>query len=71
MLVVFPPIFVADTKMIYGYNFVAPFSTFIFFFGKKDPIKVPVLRLSSAVVKICQIPHFILQMASQLFFFKF
>ena len=24
MLVVFPPIFVADTKVIYGYNFVAP-----------------------------------------------
>ena len=24
MLVVFPPIFVADTKIIYGYNFVAP-----------------------------------------------
>ena len=30
----FPPIFVADTKIIYGYNFVAPlnnFSTFISF----------------------------------------
>ena len=24
MLAVFPPIFVADTKIIYGYNFVAP-----------------------------------------------
>ena len=24
MLVVFPPIFVVDTKLIYGYNFVAP-----------------------------------------------
>ena len=24
MLVVFPPIFVADTKMICGYNFVGP-----------------------------------------------
>ena len=24
MLFVFPPIFVADTKIIYGYNFVAP-----------------------------------------------
>ena len=24
MLVVFPPIFAADTKIIYGYNFVAP-----------------------------------------------
>ena len=27
MLVVFPPIFVADTKVIYGYNFVAPLSS--------------------------------------------
>ena len=27
MLVVFPPIFVADTKIIYGYNFVAPLNT--------------------------------------------
>ena len=26
MLVVLPPIFVADTKIIYGYNFVAPLS---------------------------------------------
>ena len=25
MLVVFPPILVADTKIIYGYNFVATF----------------------------------------------
>ena len=24
MLVVFPPIYVADKKIIYGYNFVAP-----------------------------------------------
>ena len=28
MLVVFPPIFVADTKIIYGYNFVAPLKEF-------------------------------------------
>ena len=26
---------------------------------QKDPIKVPVLTLSSALVKICQIPHVI------------
>ena len=26
MLVAFRPIFVADTKIIYGYNFVAPFN---------------------------------------------
>ena len=24
MLIGFPPIFVADTKIVYGYNFVAP-----------------------------------------------
>ena len=24
MLIVFPPIFVADSTLIYGYNFVAP-----------------------------------------------
>ena len=28
MLVVFPPIFVADTRIIYGYNFVAPLKNF-------------------------------------------
>ena len=29
MLGVLPPIFVADTKMIHGYNFVAPFKDFL------------------------------------------
>ena len=24
MLIVFPPVFVVETKLIYGYNFVAP-----------------------------------------------
>ena len=33
-------------------------------------LKVPILRLSSAVVKICQIPHVVFQTTSQ-FFFKF
>ena len=27
MLIKFPPIFVADTKIIYGYNFVSPLIT--------------------------------------------
>ena len=27
ILVVFPPIFVADTKIIYGFNFVAPLTS--------------------------------------------
>ena len=30
MLVVFPPIFIADTKIIHGYNFVAPLRSSIF-----------------------------------------
>ena len=30
MLVAFPPIFVADTKTIYGYNFVALLMTLFF-----------------------------------------
>ena len=32
-------------------------SSYIFYFGLKDPIKVPILRLSSALLKICHIPH--------------
>ena len=31
MLVVFPPILVADTKIIYGYNFVAPLMNYFSF----------------------------------------
>ena len=31
MLVVFPPSFVADTKIIFGYNFVAPLKVNMFF----------------------------------------
>ena len=29
--------------------------SYLFYFGQKDPIKVPILTLSSALVKICQI----------------
>ena len=29
MLIGFPPIFVADTKIIYGYNFVGPVKVFL------------------------------------------
>ena len=32
ILVVFPPIYVLDTKIIYGYNFVAPLSTWFSLF---------------------------------------
>ena len=39
-------------------------SSYIFYFGQKDPIKVPILTLSSALVKICKIPHVIFQATS-------
>ena len=42
----------------------------IFYFGQKDPIKVPILSFSSALVKIYHIAHFIFQATSQ-FFFRF
>ena len=44
------------------------FGSYFFYFGWKDPIKVPILRLSSAQLKICQTPHVIPQTASQFFF---
>ena len=43
----------------------------MFYFGQKGPIKVPILTLSSAPVKICrQTSLDVLQTTSQ-FFFKF
>ena len=41
-----------------------------FLLWTKDLIKVPILTLLSAQVKICKIPHVIFQATSQ-FFFKF
>ena len=46
------------------------FRSYIFYFGQKDLIKLPILTLPSVLVKICQIPHVIFQTTSQ-FFFKF
>ena len=40
------------------------------YFGLKDPINMPILRLSIALMKICHIPHIIFQTTSQ-FFFEF
>ena len=45
-------------------------SSYFFYFKLKDPIKVPILTLSSALVKMCHIPQAIFQTKSQ-FFFKF
>ena len=41
--------------------------SYLFYFGQKDPIKVPILTLSSALVKICQISVFF-QTTGQSFF---
>ena len=41
-------------------------SSYCFNFGLKDPIKISILRLSSALVKLCRIPHVIFQTTSQL-----
>ena len=42
------------------------FSSWIFHFGQKDPIKVQILTLFSALVKIYEIPHIVFQTTSQL-----
>ena len=41
------------------------FSSSIIYFDQKDPIKVQILRFSSARVKICQIPHVDFETTSQ------
>ena len=43
-------------------------SSCIFFFGQRDPMKIPILTLSSVLFRICQIPHVIFQTTCQLFF---
>ena len=52
------------------YNSSVSCSSCILYFGQKDPMKIPILTLSSVLMKTCQIPHVIFQTASQ-FFFKF
>ena len=41
-------------------------SSYFFNFGLKDPIEIWILRLSSALLKICHIPHVIFQTTGQL-----
>ena len=43
-------------------------SSYILYFGWKNPIKVPILRLSSALSKICQISHVIFASTRQFSF---
>ena len=45
-------------------------SSYLSYFGLKDLINIPILRLSIALVKICNIPDVIFLTTSQ-FFFKF
>ena len=45
-------------------------SSKFFYFGLKDPMKLPIFRLSSTLEKICHLPHLIFQTTFQ-FFFKF
>ena len=40
MLVVFSPVFVADTKIIFRYDFVAPLTFYILMFKTNEPIKI-------------------------------
>ena len=47
-------------------NSSVDFKLILFNIGLKDPIKIPILRLSSALAKICYIPHVIFQTTSQL-----
>ena len=61
---------------IFGSFFIAMTHTFLLNFiklihfqlRKKDAIKVPFVRLSNALMKICQIPHVVLGSTSQFFF---
>ena len=48
------------------YNSSVSCSSCMFYFGQKDPI--PILTLSSVLMKICQIPAVIFQTTSQFFF---
>ena len=52
------------------YNSSVSCTSCILYFEQKDPMKIPILILSSVLMKICQIPHVIFQITSQ-FFFKF
>ena len=52
------------------YNSSVSCTSCILYFEQKDPMKIPILILSSVLMKICQIPHAIFQTTSH-FFFKF
>ena len=47
MLVVFPPIFVADTKIIFRYDFVAPLSNVFHETGYRDTTITIIIHIES------------------------
>ena len=47
--------------IVIAHNSTEIWSSYIFYFGQNDLIKVPILTLVSALVKICKIPHVIFQ----------
>ena len=49
----------ASFLIVMTHNSLVNLSSCIFYFGSKDPIKVPILRILSALMKSCQIPHVI------------
>ena len=58
----------ASFFIVVTYNFSVDLSSHFSYFGLKDPINMPILRLSIALVKICHIPHVIFQSFSFFFF---
>ena len=66
----------SNSSSIFGSFFIAMTHTFLLNFiklihfqlRKKDAIKVPFVRLSNALMKICQIPHVVLGGTNQFFF---
>ena len=64
------PLQILHHSSLSSHNFSVDFKLSLSYFGLKDPINMPMLRLSIALVKICYIPHVIFQTTSQ-FFFKF
>ena len=56
--------------IVMTHNSSVKFKLIHFLLWIKGSIKVPILRLSSALVKICKTPHIILQNTNQ-FYFKF
>ena len=49
----------ASFFIVMAHNSSVNFKLILFYFGLNDPIKVTILRLSSALVKICHISHVI------------